>query len=619
MSTPYAAWAGPALLDTSLLWALLPLVLNITSLIFAGFIAITWIRRRSEATVGMVALLWGAASLRNVWRLFSGTPPLGSWADWADWADFSVHIVLPCLAIHLCLSMLGPVSKTRLKLLYGGALVFLIIGISLPQGEALFWLRIVGYGTLLATACLTFLHAAARTRQLADVTHFVILRGLSIVWLASLLDYLRLLAGWADRMPSVLLYAVPLALLLSAWALLQRLVRTTAAAQLANAELERRVQQRTKELEAANAAKSRFLAAASHDLRQPMVTIGLLIDLLRDLSSDERQRAMIDRVDSAVASMEVLLGGLLDLSRFEAGTVSPRREPVDLQALFKAVASHGNEAARMKGLQLRFRGARLGVRSDPLLLEQILRNLVSNALRYTEKGGVLVTARQRGQRVWIQVWDTGIGIPEDQQGAIFEEFVQLHNPARDRVRGMGLGLAIVQRAASLMGHRLFLRSVPGRGSCFGVELPQATLPRAVPAARQLPERPLNGLRLALLEDDTSVRAALKERLQQWGAQVDGYDSLMALREACQPSLDAHEALPWHLLITDQRLPDGSGIEALAWLRGHAPRLPAVVITGNTQPDELAALDHCQAPVLHKPFRAETLLETVMDECLPQRA
>lgn len=592
---------------------LLPMVLNGTALIFAGFIGLAGLRRRSEAMVGLLAATWGGSAVRNLWRLLAGTPaPL----TWADWIDFAVHLVLPAMAVHLCLVVRGSATPRRLRWLYGLVTLFLVAALLPPLVPHRFWLRLAGYCGLLVASAVALQRALAHARDLADPTYRRVLHGLVIVWLASALDYLRVLLGWVETLPAALPYAVPIALTISAWALLQRLVRTSAAVQSANAELERRVQQRTMELEAANAAKSRILASASHDLRQPVVTIGLLVDLLRDLSTDERQRAMVERVDSAVASMETLLGGLLDLSRFEAGTVSPRREAVDLQALFAAIESHACEAARVKGLRLRFRTRRLAARSDPLLLEQILRNLVSNALRYTEQGGVLVTARTRRRHVVLQVWDTGIGIPADQQAAVFEEFVQLHNPARERARGMGLGLAIVHRASQLLGHRLWLRSEPGRGSCFSVELPLAPLP--VPVAPPLPAgaTPLTGLCLALLEDDVAVRAALEDRLSQWGADVWTFGSLHDLKEACEPLHESGSALPWHLLVTDQRLPDGTGLQALEWLRESSPALGGLIITGNTDRTELALLDGAQATVLHKPFRADVLLAAVLSHRWP---
>lgn len=615
MLAPSTDWAGHAAIDPAQLPVLLPMVLNGTALIFAAFIGLAGLRRRSEAMVGLVAVTWGAAAVRNLWRMVVGTPaPL----TWVDKVDFAVHVVLPAMSVHLCLVVMGLATRRRLQLLYGSIAAFMGAAMLPPLVQHLFWVRVGGYCVLLIVSASAFLRALAHSRDLSDPTYRRVLHGLMIVWTASAVDYVRVLFGWAETVPAALPYGVPIALTISAWALLQRLVRTSAAVQSANAELERRVQQRTQELEAANAAKSRFLASASHDLRQPVVTIGLLVDLLRDLSGDERQRAMVERVDNAVASMETLLGGLLDLSRFDAGTVSPRREAVDLQALFAAIESHASEAARLKGLRLRFRTGRLAARSDPLLLEQILRNLVSNALRYTDRGGVLVTARPRRRHVVLQVWDTGIGIPLEQQAAVFEEFVQLHNPARERSRGMGLGLAIVHRAARLLGHRLWLRSEPGRGSCFSVELPLAPLP--APLATPLPAgtTPLAGLCLALVEDDEAVRAALEERLAQWGADVWTFGSLQQLFEACEPLLESRTPLPWHLLVSDQRLPDGTGLQALARLRESSPRLGGLIITGNTDRAELALLDGADAKVLHKPFRADVLLATVMETYWPGR-
>lgn len=605
-STPH--WAGTPLLTLAQSAALVPWVLNAAALIFAGFVGLAGLRRGSESTVALVAVLWGAAAVRNLWRITIGTPPPGTWFDWTD---FAMHLLLPALALHLCLVLLGTATPGRLRLLYGSVAAFMLAGVWPALAGQLFWLRMGGHSVLLTATGWAFVRALGHTRDQPDPTYRHILHGLAIVWLASAFDYVRILFGWADVVPFALPYAVPAALVMSAWALLQRLVRTSAAVQSTNAELERRVLQRTQELEAANAAKSRFLASASHDLRQPVVTIGLLVDLLRDLSSDARQRAMVDRVDSAVASMETLLGGLLDLSRFEAGTISPRREPVNLQALFDAIESHAGETARRKGLTLRLRNTPLGARSDPLLLEQIVRNLVSNALRYTERGGVLVVARRRRRHVVVQVWDTGIGIPKDQQAAVFEEFVQLHNPAREGTRGLGLGLAIVQRAVGLLGHRLWLRSEPGRGSCFSLELPLAPLPTPVAAPLPAAASPLNHLCVALLEDDPAVRAALEDRFAQWGADVWTFGSLQDLQEACEPLLESQSPLPWHLLVSDQRLPDGTGLQALSRLREHAPWLGGLIITGNTDSAELALLDGADAAVLHKPFRAEVLLGAVL--------
>ena len=237
------------------------------------------------------------------------------------------------------------------------------------------------------------------------------------------------------------------------WGLVSRLVAARLRVEQLNVELEQRVQQRTEALQAANAAKTRFLAAASHDLRQPVVAIGLLIGLVRERVSAPEVRQMIDRAHEAVNAMEALLKGLLDLSRFDSGAVKPLPEAVPLQAVFDAIEAHEAAGAAARKLRLRFRPTALAVRADPLLLDQLLRNLVGNALRYTERGGVLVAARRRGRdQVCLQVWDSGRGIPPEFQAEVFEEFVQLDNPARDRLRGLGLGLAIVARCAALLRH-----------------------------------------------------------------------------------------------------------------------------------------------------------------------
>jgi len=197
----------------------------------------------------------------------------------------------------------------------------------------------------------------------------------------------------------------------------------------------------------------------------------VLVGLLREQLQAPSLRRLVDRIDQAVAALESLLRGLLDLSRLDAGTVQPRIKRVELQAVFDAIAAHEAAAAEAKGIRLRCRPTSLAVVSDAVLLEQMLRNLVNNAVRCTARGGVLVAARRRGGQVLVQVWDTGCGMTPEQQASAFEEFVQFdHTGADGRVRGLGLGLAIVQRSARLLRHRLTLRSVVGRGSCFGIEL-----------------------------------------------------------------------------------------------------------------------------------------------------
>ena len=412
-------------------------------------------------------------------------------------------------------------------------------------------------------------------------------------------------------------YVMPLALGCLAVLLVGRMVRAVGEVEALNIELDRRVAARTRELEAANAAQTRFLAAASHDLRQPVVTIGLLVGLVREQVALPPVRAMVDRIYAAVGSMEALLNGLMDLSRLEPGTLKPRLQPVPLAWIFDAISLHEQTAAALKGLRLTFRPTALVVTSDPVLLDQIVRNLVSNAVRYTERGGVLVGARRRGAgTVIVQVWDSGVGIAADAQARVFDEFVQLANPGRDRSKGQGLGLAIVRRGAQALGHRLELRSVAGRGSCFTIELPlaaQALAPEVVAAS---PPDPLHARVLWLIEDDAALRDALSLRLTRWGAQVTALASVADVRRQLDTCAAAPALLP-ALILSDQRLPDGSGLECIALIRAAAGHpVPAVVVSGDTAPADLARLAAAGLPVLRKPFRAAELL-ALLHAALPE--
>ena len=239
-----------------------------------------------------------------------------------------------------------------------------------------------------------------------------------------------------------------------------------------------------------------------------------------------------------------------------------------------------------------------------MLLEQILRNLVGNAVRYTQRGGVLVSARQRGiDRVLLQVRDTGPGIPADSQAHVFDEFVQLDNDARSRARGLGLGLSLVRRAAGVLGVQVALSSVVGRGSCFSIELPLAGFEPARANLRPAPEAELYGRKVWIVEDDPEVLEALRLRMVGWGAHVQGFGHVGAVRQALA---DASRSLP-DLLVSDQRLPDGTGIDVAHLLRAAAATVPVLIVTGDTAPNDIARLRASGLPVLHKPFTSDELL------------
>jgi signal transduction histidine kinase/CheY-like chemotaxis protein len=398
--------------------------------------------------------------------------------------------------------------------------------------------------------------------------------------------------------------------------LVARMVAATGAAEALARELDERVALRTQQLTLANAAKTHFLSAASHDLRQPVMTISLLVSLLRQQSTDPTAtQRLVSKLQGATQSLESLLSGLMDLSRLDPLLVEARLQPVRVQAVFEAIALHEQPEADRKGLRLRFRPTTLVVRADPVLLEQALRNLVSNALRYTRQGGVLVAARAQGPAgVRLQVWDSGIGIAPRDQARVFEEFVQLGNPGRYRNLGLGLGLAIVQRAATTMGASVSLRSTPGRGSCFSLALPRLTAtglgPADAPPLAEESTQPLRGRCLWLLDNDDDLREALVWRLQAWGADVHALSSLAELQGYLSGVATAAAPRP-ALLLTDLRLGDGTGGDAIHLLQqALGADAPCMLVTGDASGKEAQALARQGVPVLAKPAPDLALLAAI---------
>jgi len=339
--------------------------------------------------------------------------------------------------------------------------------------------------------------------------------------------------------------------------------------------------------EAATRAKTQFFAAASHDLRQPLHAMGLFAEALRQRAHDPEVAALVNSINQSVDALEGLFGELLDITRIDSGGVEVLPGPVSLRDLFARLRLSFEPTAFEKGLALSFHGEQRFAHTDGLLLERILRNLVSNAIRYSEDGGVLVACRPRAGKLVLQVWDSGIGIAEASLPHIFDEFyqVQSQRPLEAHQRkGLGLGLAIVRRLADLLGAPLSVRSQPGRGSVFTLEVPAGTAPRPLAppptgAASRL-GLGLQAKRILVVEDEPAVRAGLTVLLQAWGAAVDGFDDLDELRAwLAGPARSAPD-----LLIVDYRLPRGhTGIDALAALRARWPErtLPAIVVTGSS--------------------------------------
>ncbi len=366
--------------------------------------------------------------------------------------------------------------------------------------------------------------------------------------------------------------------------------------------------------EAASRAKTQFFAAASHDLRQPLHAMGLFAEALRQRSHDPEVASLVNSINESVDALEGLFGELLDITRIDTGGVEVAPAPVRLRELFGRLRLHFEPLAFEKGLLLAFHGEQHVAHADPLLLERILRNLVSNAIRYSDDGGVLVSCRPRGGKLLLQVWDTGIGISEQTLPRIFDEFYQAQSnrPLEPHQRkGLGLGLAIVKRLAALMDAPLAVRSRVGHGTVFGLELPVGKTPRTLeppPSGAKAPlGLTLQGRFFVVVEDEAAVRDGLVVLLQAWGARVVAFDTVDAVRAwLAGPAAETPD-----LLLVDYRLPQGTtGIDALVALRARWPerRLAAIMITGSSlggHEDEAVTHDYhlLIKPVLPNKLRA----------------
>lgn len=358
------------------------------------------------------------------------------------------------------------------------------------------------------------------------------------------------------------------------------------------------------EAERANTAKSRFFAAASHDLRQPLHALGLFGEALKQRVTHSDLETLANQISSSISSLETLLNALLDASRLDAGSIEVRKRHFPASQLFELIRQQYGGPAAIKGLGLKVRPTNWILHSDPILLERILINLVSNALRYTSAGRILVAGRKRGNSLLIQVWDTGIGIPQNALETIFEEYVQLHNPDRDRENGLGLGLAIVSRTARLLGLRISVRSRVGHGSVFSVAVPLGSTHQIAPAESASPVATrLQGMLAVLVDDEAPILRAMESLFNTWGvAIVTGRSTEEALEQLRQLN-----SAP-DFLITDYSLPgDTDGIGVVSQFREKFGKdLPALVLTGDTAADTLQRITEAGLKVMHKPVRPARL-------------
>ena len=365
------------------------------------------------------------------------------------------------------------------------------------------------------------------------------------------------------------------------------------------------LREKRQEAEQASLDKSRFLAAASHDLRQPLQALGLFVEALENRVSGAETVRLVDRIGASLRVLDDMFHSLLDLSKLDAGVVQPNIQPLALQTLVDRLLTEFLPMAEARGLRLEADPTPAIVASDAILLERILRNLLSNAIRHTASGQVRIRCSQQGACYRIEIHDTGPGIPGADRDRIFQEYYQLANPERDRNKGLGLGLAIVKRLCTLLDHPLDVESARGQGSVFSVSVPlsQQCPDTSEQDSSHLAIPTFSGQHALLIEDDAIVRDATRQLLSDWGIKVSTYedgDHLLASTRALSETPD--------FIITDYRLPGShTGVELVQKIRQCCHQsIPAVIVSGDTAAHSLREAQDSGCTLLHKPVRPAQL-------------
>lgn len=367
---------------------------------------------------------------------------------------------------------------------------------------------------------------------------------------------------------------------------------------------------RQKELaETANIAKSRFLASASHDLRQPVHALGMFVGALGDRTLDTDSRRLVSQIQNSVGALDSLFGAILDISRLDAGVIESRPRIFAIRPLLERISREEMPEVKRKGIALHLLPCSLSVQTDPILFERVLRNLLSNAVRYTDRGRVVIGCR-RGERLSVEIWDTGCGIPADQQELIFQEFYQIGNPERDRARGLGLGLAIVQRLTRILDIPMRVESRVNKGSAFRLSVALATTGEAIVEPAQdssvVAHRPLS---ILVIDDEVAIQEAMSTLLVGWGHSVVAAGS-------CTEMLDraAGFTITPDLIISDYRLRDDeNGIATIERLRTEFNNdIPAILITGDTAPDRIREATASDCFLMHKPVSNSRLRAAIIN-------
>jgi signal transduction histidine kinase len=586
-------------------------------------VLLIWLRRREAiyGYFGAAAVTWG---LHTIWTL-SPSSITGVHGDvW--WTTLYAFVVIQVSLF--CLRFSGYAApRIERRVVWAALAVAPLLYLAAAVGQLDIADTLVRLGMVLLAAAAFGVVARqawrARSRSntlLASAGLFAVVSGLRdwVVW-----------ELWgrsaADHLPVTLTpYSIVPFVMIVAWYLIDRFVGTQESLEALTSQLESRVASQCAALvsaldhmrsardgaERANRSKTGFLAAASHDLRQPIHALGLYMGALRQRPLERSAREIVDLMGGSVAALESLLDALLDISRIDAGALMPEPRTFDLGALLRRLTDEFAPEAAERALRLSVRvggPSPAAVRADPMLVERVLRNLIANAVKYTSSGGVLVTCRPRRVGVptpqWrVEVWDTGPGIEPAEQERVFDEFYQAGNPQRDRRGGLGLGLSIVRRLASLMKVPLALHSRPGHGTRFALDLPLSREAVEAPVTVEA-DMPLEGLAVAVIEDDADVRDATRTLLAGWGCRVfDGSDAGEVIRRA-----QAQGAVP-AAIVADLRLHDGrTGLDEIDALRAaFGAVLPALLVSGDSAPERVRLMQESGLPWLAKPLPAARL-------------
>lgn len=412
-------------------------------------------------------------------------------------------------------------------------------------------------------------------------------------------------AGFNDSFVLLIMFIVSTAI--------PSLMLSAMAAQLeeSHTTLERKVEERTRQLALANEAKSRLIAVASHDLRQPLHALGLFAAQLHNHLDSMEQSRIARRINTAVESMNTLFDELMDISQLESGRLVPNISDFPIASVFKTIENTFDAVAREKGLLFRIVPSRAWVRSDPVLVQRIMSNLVCNAVRYTNEGGIVVGCRSRGEELHIEVWDSGPGIPDAERQSIFGEFYRLPSPRDDNNTGLGLGLAIVERLCGLLHHSVELSSVMGKGSVFRIIMPrvssQSAIAEPAPPAHEDVEQFRRRL-VVVIDDDSLVLESMGGLLRRWGCLVVASRSDRAVLATL-----VEYGYPPDLIISDYHLSPGrTGIQAITQLReALGVAIPAFLISGDTDPELLNNVRASGYHLIKKPVGPRALRAMLM--------